>query len=244
MLCSNGARPSDLLSFNPARQAWRMFGFPPRSQPTHSRAILSALKTKEASTVNPTSGNKLNFPPGLATLPLIGNFHKVRLYPDNKISEDCQRYFLEMGDDVNVLSLDMLGLNIYILRHPDEINTVTSSAGLKKFGKDTGTRLKDWLGDSFLLATNLQLWSEVRTTLNPGFGMDYLRGCLPAMASGAAELASIFEAIQGRELDIQDLCKRATLDIFGKVSFSYDFGSLEVGGSPPPEPSGEGQRRR
>lgn len=27
----------------------------------------------------------------------------------------------------------------------------------------------------------------------------------------------------------QDLCKRVTLDIFGKVSLSYDFGALEVG---------------
>ncbi len=27
----------------------------------------------------------------------------------------------------------------------------------------------------------------------------------------------------------QNLCKRATLDVFGRVGFGYDFGALEVG---------------
>jgi hypothetical protein len=71
---------------------------------------------------------------------------QVRLYPKNKISEDCNQYFFEMGDDVNVLALDLLGVETYVLRHPLEINLVTSAAGLKKFGKDAGERLDAWLG--------------------------------------------------------------------------------------------------
>lgn len=58
-------------------------------------------------------------------------------------------------------------------------------------------------GNAFLLATDLQLWSEVRTTLNPGFAMDYLRGCLPAMASGAGNLASVLMAVDGRPINMQ-----------------------------------------
>jgi hypothetical protein len=71
---------------------------------------------------------------------------QVRLYPKNKISEDCNQYFLEMGDDVNVLALDFLGMDTYVLRHPLEITSVASPAGLKKFARVAAERLDAWLG--------------------------------------------------------------------------------------------------
>lgn len=54
--------------------------------------------------------------------------------------------FIELGNDVNALSLDMLGVKIFVLRHPDEIKDVTSAAGLNIFGKNTADKLGDWLG--------------------------------------------------------------------------------------------------
>lgn len=82
------------------------------------------------------------------------------MYPTNKISLDCQRIFDELGNDANALSLDMLGVKIFVLRHPHEIKEVTSAAGLNTFGKNTADKLGDWLG-----APSPSFTSSVRFTL-------------------------------------------------------------------------------
>jgi hypothetical protein len=51
-----------------------------------------------------------------------------------------------MGDDVNVISLNLLGVKTYVLRHPDEMNFMASAAGMKIFEKGLADRLGGWLG--------------------------------------------------------------------------------------------------
>jgi hypothetical protein len=73
-------------------------------------------------------------------------FAQMELYPANRISRNCQTLFLELGDDVRVLALNLMGAMTYVLRHPDDINLVTSSGSLNTFGKPP-SRLEDWLGN-------------------------------------------------------------------------------------------------
>jgi hypothetical protein len=53
------------------------------------------------------------------------------------------------------------------------------------------------------MTTNIDLWSSVRTALNPAFKMEYLKKSIPEMAAGGVQLANILAGFDGKDLEVQ-----------------------------------------
>lgn len=76
----------------------------------------------------------------------------------------------------------------------------------------------------------------------PAFKAASVRAFVPEFARAANAAADVLLAASGAPVDVEPLCRRATLDVIGRTGFGYDFGSLsfaaaEVGAVAAPVPN-------
>lgn len=92
--------------------------------------------------------------------------------------------------------------------------------------------LRDHLGDIFgegIFLADHDVWRFHRKTATNIFTTKLLRQLsLGTFTSSGLELAKVFDKYTARQepVDFQDLFMRMTTDVFGKLSFGVDFGSL------------------
>lgn len=112
------------------------------------------------------------------------------------------------------------------LRHPDDVARVCRDADA--FNKGAGMhRIREWLGDSLVGTSDQELHDGMRELLNPAFMAAAVKGFAPDFAQAGEEVADVLELMDGREYDIERLCRRVTLDVIGRAGFGYDFQAVE-----------------
>ncbi|KAK9803013.1 hypothetical protein WJX73_010620 [Symbiochloris irregularis] len=163
-------------------------------------------------------------PPSPAgTLPLLGDLLTVTGNLE-KLSINLAQQHREQNS--RILKLKLPGQTIFHLRHPEDIIEVMSDR-TGRFAKPPGIqRLHKWLGTGLPVQIDSALHSRQRELLNPAFRSDYLKKLAPGMAVYANEVKRILLLHAGGVLEVQDLCRRAALDIIGKAAFDHEFEAL------------------
>ncbi|GFH16363.1 cytochrome P450 [Haematococcus lacustris] len=92
--------------------------------------------------------------------------------------------------------------------------------------------LHEFLGEGLVTLPDGVRHAEARAVLDPGFRAEFVKGMLPTMAAVAQELVDtmLFKAGAGhaKDVEVEELCRRATLDVLGRTAFRFDFQALAV----------------
>jgi cytochrome P450 len=123
------------------------------------------------------------------------------------------RWSREYGD---VVRWRMLHLRVYLLSHPDDIETVLLTES-RKFVKGRILQAnRETLGDG-LLTSEGDLWLHQRRLIQPAFRRERVLAYAPLMISRAAQMIDHWEA--GRPLDLHRELMRLTLEIAAETLF-------------------------
>ena len=111
-------------------------------------------------------------------------------------------------------------------------NLIMELCGSSKFGKCSKGRLytlaEPLVGSSFLSEPDGMVWKQQRRLCQPAFGTHMLERATVVSASLLYE--DLFPIIDkdGDKLEVSGCMNRLTLDILGRVAFSYPFGGLKA----------------
>ncbi|GBF90393.1 cytochrome P450 [Raphidocelis subcapitata] len=129
---------------------------------------------------------------------------------------------LQASRDLKVDAFWFQGPRNVALRHPDDVALVCRDSDC--FTKGDGMqRIHAWLGDGLVATADAALHDGMRELLIPAFVAAAVKGFAPDFAKVGEEVADVLELMDGREYDIERLCRRATLDVIGRAGFGHDF---------------------
>jgi cytochrome P450 len=221
------------------------FLLPAKLAPRPGRARLLARATpRTATTTTPpttapqlvTAANPSAPPPKAAPvvngpLPLLGPLDRVSLKALFKGVDDLHK---ELKGDIFRMSL--LGTTAFQVRDP-QLMAALQKAPSSLVSKTTEgfKRVESWLGHTLFNEDDLARHAELREALAPAFSPAGVRAQVPLFERVGDELAAAMAALGGdgdgeeqqKQVDAEQLCRRATMDAIGRAAFGgYDFGAV------------------
>ncbi|GFH16362.1 cytochrome P450 [Haematococcus lacustris] len=126
-----------------------------------------------------------------------------------------------------------MGLRAVYVRHPEDIvHIMRTHADRYCKGVEQLAAMHEFLGEGLVTLSDGARHAEARAVLDPGFRAEFVKGMLPTMAAVAQELVDtmLFKAGAGpaKDVEVEELCRRATLDVLGRTAFRFDFQALAV----------------
>ncbi|KAJ3051080.1 hypothetical protein HK097_007943 [Rhizophlyctis rosea] len=168
--------------------------------------------------------------PGPYELPIVGNFLQAYPYIKNQQFQELTAQLVEKYG--NIVMLKLFSRQIVITRDPDVAKRVLNpSSSDPEFTRPDNSKIFVIPYMLFALGTD-DLWKRHRKFLQPAFGPSHLRFALDASNEVMDELCRIWEGQISAKPDgklrtnARDVMTSVTMDIIGKVAFSYDFKSV------------------
>ncbi len=154
-----------------------------------------------------------SLPPGPNGIPVFGNTVQYLRAP----CERRERWAEEYG---SVVSVDILGMDMYMLTEPGLIKQVLmTDTGKYKKVESTKEHLERTIGDGLLLSEG-DFWKRQRQLIQPAFYPDRLREYADVMTDCATAKADSWEP--GETYDVEEEMRSLTLEILVKALFGTD----------------------
>ncbi|KAJ3039651.1 Cytochrome P450 3A4 [Rhizophlyctis rosea] len=169
--------------------------------------------------------------PGAYELPIFGNF--LQAYPyirNHQFNELTEQWVAKYG---NIVSLKFFQRQVIITRDPDVAKRVLNpSTTDPEFKRPDNSKIFVIPYMLFALGTD-DLWKSHRKFLQPAFGPSHLRYALDVSNEVLDELEERWDDIlkqKGGEFrtNMKDVMTSVTMDIIGKVAFSYNFNAIQT----------------
>eukprot|EP00924_Labyrinthula_sp_SR-Ha-C_P013332 snap_masked-scaffold_45-processed-gene-1.67-mRNA-1 protein AED:1.00 eAED:1.00 QI:0/-1/0/0/-1/1/1/0/529 len=113
-----------------------------------------------------------------------------------------------------------------LLNDIDVIRESLSTKLLPKFAKGVAYEVSSPLIGSGVLSTSGPIWHSQRITLDKGFTQELISKQFPMVVKTAKELVIHLKGYENKEINLIEPFLKTTLDVLGRVAFSYDIGSL------------------
>jgi len=111
-----------------------------------------------------------------------------------------------------------------------DINFIREVLSVQNLPKShTYAEIETWWGKGNILTSQHENtnWKEHRHILNPIFRTAAIRKLRDIFQKHSNKLVKVFESMEGKPIEIQDIIQKATLDIIADAGFGYDLGALD-----------------
>ncbi|KAI8612449.1 cytochrome P450 [Chytriomyces sp. MP71] len=171
--------------------------------------------------------------PGPRGYPVFGNVFLFTWYANRgRIPELYMKLHDQYGD---TFLLNIMGTKLVVTRDPELVRRALTDASTFR-RSDFAEKRMEGLANAehglFILAT-AEKWKHHRKTLQPAFGPSHLRHMGEVSREDTARLGDYWASLIQKsgngvvEVDMFAEMTCLTLDVIGKVAFSYDFGSMD-----------------
>ncbi|KAL6762205.1 cytochrome P450 [Haematococcus lacustris] len=198
-----------------------------RGAPGAAQISPAAVKAPEAVTAAPLGPSAAELAaatpvPQVPGIPWVGPLNRVSFTTMFLGITELHREFKSRS-----LSLELMGNRAVHMRHPEDIVHVMRTHA-DRYCKGA----EQLVGEGLVTLPDGARHAEARAVLDPGFRAEFVKGMLPTMAAVAQELVDtmLFKAGAGpaKDVEVEELCRRATLDVLGRTAFRFDFQALAV----------------